>query len=197
MLVDEAREARLAGGLTQNEVSRAIGLSQPRYSMIERGLYPDTPFVVVAQMLAAVGLQLAARAYPVEGGLRDEGQSRLIGRLHVRIPPGIAWRTEVPIGGAGDLRAWDVLIGVAGCRIGVDAETRLRDFQAVDRRIALKKRDSGVARAILLVADTRHNRDALRSLGEAARANYPVSPRTALTALAVGRDPGGDAILVL
>jgi len=29
--------------------------------------------------------------------------------------------------------------------IGIDAETRLRDFQAVDRRLMLKARDSGIA----------------------------------------------------
>jgi hypothetical protein len=178
-------------------VGRTIGLSKARVSAIERGDHPDVPFVVVAQLLAAVGLQLAARAYPVEGGLRDEGQLRLIARLRPCVNAVVRWRTEVAIGGAGDLRAWDVELTAGACRIGVDAEVRLRDVQAVDRKIMLKARDSNVDRVLLLVADTRWNRDVLRALPTAARGNFPTSARTALRHLARGEDPGGNAIIVL
>ena len=40
----------------------------------------------------------------------------------------------------------------------VEAETRLDDVQAAERRLRAKQRDLGATRAILLVADTRHNR---------------------------------------
>jgi transcriptional regulator with XRE-family HTH domain len=196
-LLDEAREARIAAGLTQAEIGRAIGISKARISVIERGEFKTVPFVVVAQVLATVGLDLSARAYPVEGQLRDAGQVRLLARLRPRIAPMIGWRTEARIGGPGDLRAWDVELNVGGLRIGVDAETRLRDFQAVDRRVMLKARDSGVDRVILLVADTRHNREALRALGIVALGNYPVTSAAALAALAAGRDLGGNAIVSL
>ena len=197
ILLDEAREARIAGGLTQEEVGNAIGVSKGRYSITERGLYPDVPFVVVAQILSVVGLELSARAFPVEGGLRDSGQGRLLGRLQARSASVVEWRSEVPVGRAGDLRAWDAVLRFPQCTIGVDAETRLRDFQAVDRRMMLKLRDSGLRRAVMLVADTRHNREVLRALGDALRANYPIRSGEALAALGEGRDPGGNAIIVL
>lgn len=97
----------------------------------------------------------------------------------------------------GDLRAWDAALNNTECEIGVDAETRLRDFQVVDRRIMLKLRDSGYRRAILLLSPTRANRDALREHRQLLSANYPVTGRVALAALRAGRDPGGNAIIVV
>jgi hypothetical protein len=61
----------------------------------------------------------------------------------------------------------------------------------------LKLRDSGFDRAIILVAATRANRLAIREVGSGLRANYPVSSRAALLALAAGVDPGGNALIVL
>ncbi|HEX5013841.1 MAG TPA: helix-turn-helix transcriptional regulator [Candidatus Limnocylindrales bacterium] len=196
-LLDEFREARLAAGLTQAAIGRSVGLSKARISVIERGEHDDVPFVVVSQLLSCVGLELSARAYPVGGGLRDRGQIRLLHRLRTFVPARVPWRTEVPIGGRGDLRAWDAVIGLPNCPIGVDAETRLRDFQAVDRRVMQKARDSGVRRVVLLVGDTRGNRAALRELGLGARSNFPVPGGAALAAIRCGQDPGGNAIVVL
>jgi len=81
--------------------------------------------------------------------------------------------------------------------IGIDAETRLRDFQAVDRRLMLKARDSGIACVILLVSATRTNRAILREAGGLARINYPISSSDTMASLASGRDPGGNAIVLL
>jgi hypothetical protein len=91
------------------------------------------------------------------------------------------------------MRAWDAGLTRGALRIGVDAETRLRDAQAVDRRVVLKLRDSGWDRAIPLVASTRSNRIALRETGEHLRANYPIPPAAALRALAAGDNPVSDA----
>jgi len=81
-------------------------------------------------------------------------------------------------------------------RIGVEAETRLRDIQALERRVALKKRDGNLTRVVLLVADTRANRALIRSLGSTVQGAFPVPGRVALDALAAGRDPGGDALIL-
>jgi hypothetical protein len=164
---------------------------------MERGRYPSVPFVVVAQYLSVTGLELSARAYPVGGGLRDIAQIRLVDRLRTQTSAEIRWQTEVPMPIAGDLRAWDVVLHIGSVTVGVDAETRLRDFQAIDRRLALKTRDSGVDHAILLVASTRSNRGALRELGGAIRNNYPMSSADALAALKAGRSPNGNAIILL
>lgn len=148
-------------------------------------------------MLGAVGLELSARAYPVGGGIHDAAQVGLLERLRVRISPRFRWRTEVAMPIEGDLRAWDAGIVAPDLKIGVDAETRLRDVQAVDRRVMLKLRDSGFDRAIVLVSATRSNRVTLREFGVSLRANYPIASVTALRALAAGDDPGGNSVIVL
>ena len=70
-------------------------------------------------------------------------------------------------------------------------------IREVDRRVMLKLRDSGFARAVLLVAATRANRLTLRAVGAGLAANYPVPSAVALRALAMGRDPGGNSIILL
>jgi transcriptional regulator with XRE-family HTH domain len=196
-LLDEYREARLARGLSQQAVARAIGRTDSQISRLERGEQESVSIVVLAQLLSVVGLELGARAYPSGGGLRDAGQVRLIGRFGPKVSADFTWRTEVTIPIAGDLRAWDVGLFLPGLRIGVDAETRLRDVQEVDRRVMLKLRDSGFDRAIILVANTRTNWRVLTEFRQALQANFPVPSGIALRALADGRDPGGNAIIVL
>lgn len=78
----------------------------------------------------------------------------------------------------------------------VEAETRLDDVQALERKINQKQRDLGSRRVILLVADTRHNRSVIanfRALGD----RFPVSTRGCLAALTLGREPSGDALVIL
>ena len=76
----------------------------------------------------------------------------------------------MPLPNAGDRRAWDAVIGIARVRIGVEAETRARDEQELERRLSLKRRDGGVDHVILLLADTRSNRLFVRWVGSRASA---------------------------
>lgn len=196
-LLDEYREARLARGLSQQAVARAIGRTDSQVSRLERGEQESASLVVMAQLLSVVGLELGARAYPVGGGLRDAGQLRLIRRFRRQVSTDFGLRTEVTMPISGDLRAWDVGLFQPGLRVGVDAETRLRDAQEVDRRVMLKLRDSGFDRAIVLVASTRTNWRVLAEFRQALLPNFPIPSGIALRALAGGRDPGGNAIIVL
>jgi hypothetical protein len=148
-------------------------------------------------MLACVGLDLSVRAYPAGRGIRDEAQLALIARLISLVQPRWDWLTEVPIPLTGDPRAWDVVLRGSAVTIGVEAESRLRDIQALDRRVMLKLRDSGFDRVVIVVTATRTNRAVLREIGESVRTNYPIPSRQALDALVRGRDPGGNAIVAL
>jgi hypothetical protein len=96
----------------------------------------------------------------------------------------------------GDLRSADGTVVGTDFEAIVEAETRLSDVQAVERRTRAKQRDLGSRRAILLVADTRHNRTVIREL-DAMRDRFPVSTRGCLAALGESRDPGGDCLVVL
>lgn len=79
----------------------------------------------------------------------------------------------------------------------VEAETRLADGQALERRIALKIRDGGPGHVLLLVADTRSNRHALAALRGGLRATFPLEGRSVLAAVRDGRDPGANGVVVL
>lgn len=193
----ELRRARVEHGLSQDSVGHTVGLSDTEVGRIERGLIRTVSIVQLARLLSVVGLELGARAYPVGSPIRDRPQLLLLGRLRAEASDPIAWQAEVPIGPAGDLRAWDAVLSVSGERIGIEAETRLVDLQAVRRRIALKCRDSGIPKAILLLSSTRTNRAAVKAFESSIRDSFPLTGREALAALRDGRAPAGSAVILL
>src|SRR5688572_22572737 len=129
----ELREARLAAGLSQAKVGKAVGVSHSTISRIESALARDVPLIRLDLVAAVVGLRLSVRAFPMGRAVRDEAQLALVARLRTELHPSLAWRTEVPIPIVGDLRAWDASIGGPGWTVYVDAETRIRDVQALER----------------------------------------------------------------
>lgn len=194
----ELREARVGAGLTQKEVGKAIHIAASEVSRIEAGLRMTVSIDRLARLCAVVGMDLSVRAYPAGAPIRDAGHVRLIGRFRERISSGgWVWRSEVPVAGLGDLRAWDGQLVGSGMTIATEMETRLRDVQATQRRIELKRRDGAVDHVLLVVADTRANHAAIEAAADLLSAAYPVSPRAALAAIVAGRDPGGDALVVL
>ena len=193
----ELRTARLGLDLSQTSAARAIGRSRSTWSRIERGEVPELPLAELGRAFAVVGLDVHVRAYPGGQPLRDMAHVRLLERLRLRLGPSVGWRTEVPLPLSSDQRAWDALISIMRVRIGVEAETRVRDAQALQRRLGLKQRDGNVDRVVLLLADTRHNRLFLRTCGEGFLASFPVAGALALERLAAGTDPGGNAIILL
>ncbi len=101
----------------------------------------------------------------------------------------------------GDRRAWDAVIterrGAPVWRVGVEAETRPRDLQALERRLAIKSRDGDVDAVMLLLANTRHNRDLVRGREADWRERFPLAGRRALELLGARVKPTGDAIVLL
>jgi len=201
-LMREAEAARVDHGTSYAAIGRALRLGPGQVARIIRGQSPDLAIVRAAQILEAVGLELAARAFPVGAPVRDAGQVALLGRLRARISDDLTWTEEVPViemplAGSIDLRAWDAGIDGPACRVRVDAETHVGDLQAVERRFALKQRDGRADCVILLLADTRHHRDLLNVAGAGLRSRFPVSQRAALAALRAGRSPQGNALIRL
>jgi transcriptional regulator with XRE-family HTH domain len=194
---EELRRARTNGGLSQRDVAQAAGVSHATVSRIERAASPEASLIVLARLASVVGLKPSLRFYPDGDPIRDMAHARLLERLHGRLHPDLRWRTEVPLLVPRDLRAWDATIIGVGFGVGVEAETRLRDLQAAARRTNLKKRDGELDHVILLVADTRANRLALRLGAADLGTAFPASQRDCLRALSEGRDPGGSAIIVL
>jgi transcriptional regulator with XRE-family HTH domain len=193
---DELREARLTAGLTQSDLGAMVGISGSQVSRIELGQSRRVSFVTLALVAAVLGLELPLRVFPSEDTFRDAGQLALLARFRTRLPD-LRHAAELPLEIPGDRRAWDEVATGRGWSIPVEAETRLRDLQALERRLAVKLRDGRRDRLILLVADTRHNRQVLRLASDSLAAAFPVRGRDAMAALQQGRCPSGSSIILL
>ena len=162
-------DARLASGLSRVDVGRSVGMSASQVDRFERGLLRDIRLEQMCRLAVAVGLAPNLRFYPDGDPLRDAGQLRVLDRLRHRITPG-RFRTEVPLDGRTDLRAWDSVLDGTGCSDAFEVETRVADLQALERRAMLKLRDDAtIQHLFLVVADTRRNRMALSVGREALR----------------------------
>jgi transcriptional regulator with XRE-family HTH domain len=193
----EVRLTRRSGGTSIRTAAAAVDMSESTFGRIERGRLPNVTVEQLALACASVGLKFVARAYPDGAPVRDVAHTRLLRRFRDQSPAEIVWRTEVPIPILGDLRAWDLQAKVGTETIGIEAETRLSDVQALDRRIALKVRDSPVTLVLLVLADTTANRRALAESREALRPAFPLDTRAVLGALRSGGPPSASGIVVL
>jgi transcriptional regulator with XRE-family HTH domain len=193
----EIREARLAAGVSQGDLARAAAISQSRISRIERSVGRDATLVELSRVASFVGLKLWIKCFPALDGMRDAAQLRLLDGFSKRLAPRVSWRTEVPMPMPGDLRAVDGLATMPGCRIVVEAWMRLSDLQAQTRAAELKRRDLRADRLVILLADTPHNRRMLRASERAIRQSFPLGTRAILSAMADGRDPGADGVVLL
>lgn len=193
----ELRAARMASGLSQLGAGTAVGMSHAQFGRIERGDLRHLTVEQLSRACAAVGLKLAVRAFPDGDPVRDAGQLALLHRFRALLPAGAVWRTEVPLPIVGDRRAWDGFVTLQGTFMAVEAESRLRDVQALERRLSLKLRDGGVARLVVVVADTRSNRQAIAAHREALRSLLPLDRREMIRALRSGRIPDASGLLLL
>jgi hypothetical protein len=190
----------MAAGLSLRDAAAASGAAYTQLWRFEHGQLDRVSISDVGAWCAVVGLDLSLRAYPAGDPIRDRAQLALLERLRARIHPALRWRTEVAFPIEGDLRAWDAEIrgrDPKPWRARVEAETRIADGQALERRLALKLRDDPGGHLILLVAETRTNRAALRSMSGGLTGLLPTGTRELLAALAAGRDPGASGIAVM
>jgi len=193
----EIRVGRYRSGMTQARVGKAIGRSASWISLIEGGKVPGVSVSELMLVAAAVGLKLHVATFPALRRPLDAPQLQLLNDFNSRLHAD--WRREIEkvMPREGDLRAADELISIDGCSCVVEAVTRLADVQAQVRAARLKVRDLGADRLILLVRGTNANRRMLREAGQLLVENFPIQTREALKALAAGRDPGGNCLIVL
>lgn len=193
----ELRVARISAGMTQRETGRRIGKSASYVSRVENGRIAGIKMTDLVRHAAAVGLKPWFRLFPAVRRPLDAPQLATLHRLRERLSTAWVVAIEVPVPIAGDLRAADAVISIPGCRCLVEVTTRLADWQAQVRAARLKHRDLGTNRLLLVIADTTTNRRQLRSVPDAALAEFPFRTRDAFIALRTGMDPGGDAIILV
>lgn len=193
----EIRIARLIAGRTQAAVARSAGTSRSRISRIERGLERNISVRNLSRLCAATGLKLYVRAFPAGRRLLNQPQLKLLADLRSRTHAAWLWETEVPMPIAGDLRAADARATLRGCTVMFELWTRLASWEAQSRAAQLKQRDLKSDRLVIVLLGSRANREALRQAGPAALASFPLATRGVLRALAEGRDPGANGIVLL
>lgn len=189
--------ARLGAGLSQRVAAGSVGMSHSQWSRIEGHKLSDLSLDQASRAAAALGLRMTVRMYPHADAVRDAAQLALLERFRSRLPPGARWATEVPLPIPGDRRAWDAMVVLGGRRAGCEAETRIRDIQALERRLALKLRDGAVDVMIVVVADTAANRGVLRAHREVLRGLLPLDGRDVLASIRAGTLPPESGLLML
>ena len=192
----EIDASRRAAGLSNRDLGDACGVDASTVWRVLHGATGVADIRLEACLAAAVGLDLRVQAYPSGDPIRDAGQARLLDRLRATLDPRLRWRTEVPLPIEGDLRAWDAVVSGHGWHLPVEAETVITDVQALERKLARKRRDGGEAHLLLVIADTPRNRRALQA-APLAFAEFSRQARPTLAALRSGRRPGTSAILFL
>jgi transcriptional regulator with XRE-family HTH domain len=192
----DLRRARFEAGLSTRQVGALLRISHTQVQRIEAGAAPHVDLDLLARFAAVVGSEVSMGIHPSGPPVRDSAHVALLERFAARLHRTIAWRTEVQMPIPGDLRSADGVATTPAFEAIVEAETRVDDVQAVVRRLRSKQRDLGVPRAILLVNDTRHNRNVIRQIPDLRR-QFPIDMRQCLAALSRGEDPGGDCLVIL
>lgn len=88
-------------------------------------------------------------------------------------------------------------MGVADVRIGVIAETRIRDLQALLRKEHQKQLDSGVELLLLVVAGSKNNRAVLADARHVLAEAFPLGTRAVMTRLAREEAPRANGVVIL
>ena len=173
------------------------GWSHTEYWKFERGLAKAISIDDISMVASVLGLELSVGLHPVGEPLRDKGHQALVTRLRLILSPAFRVLAEAPLPNFGDRRAWDLLLRLPQQLIGVEAETRIRDMQRLVRHMHERERDGGTDVTLLLLSDTRTNRDLLPELVEALGASFGAAPRVLLRSLRDGQPLPGSGVVLL
>jgi transcriptional regulator with XRE-family HTH domain len=186
----------MAAGLSQSAMASALGCSASLLWRIEDGRVAVT-VERLAQMAAVLGMELSVGLHPGGDPLRDKGHQALLNRFRSLLSDAWQVTAETPLPGPGEVRAWDLLLRTPGQLVGVEGETRIRDMQALVRRIRQRERDGRVGCIVVVLADSATNRRMVGELRVALGDGWSSPPRPVFAALRRGRPlPGAGVVLV-
>lgn len=184
--------------MSQAEAARRAGISASQLSRLERSAIARPSLEQLCRAGRAVGLRCNQRWYPTGEPVHDRVQLALLARFEALAGPPLRVRREVPLPIPGDLRAWDARVSDGRTNASVEAESKVMDAQALQRRIELKVRDDPDAGAVILVLNrTTHNREMLRAHREAFRALLPLDGASIMRSLRRGQVPPLGGVLLL
>jgi transcriptional regulator with XRE-family HTH domain len=195
----QLRDARITEGISQAALAEQLGVTQASVSMLEAGKVADVSVIRIAEIASVLGLEPSLTLHRIGPPIRDRGHEALIARFRQRLAP--SWRVvrEAEFPSAGDPRSWDLLLRHPTERylIGVEAETRIRDLQALVRRMRERGREGGVDQLVIVLSDSATNRRLVRDFRDALGAEFQTPAASILAALAnVSRLPGSGVVLL-
>jgi len=198
-MATELHTARTSLGLTRKQVGLKAGVAPSTVQRLEAGS-PDSGVGTLADVMAAVGLDLVLKAYPgATPRLRDSGQMFIADQLRrLAAPP---WTPRLEVGAGDHGQSADVLFLGVDEILHMEIERRVIDFQAqfraaLQKREYLARRDRPV-RLVIVCEDSRTNRATLRQHESLIRTQLPADSRQVLRALRLGRPLGADGFLWL
>ncbi len=197
-IVGDCVARRHAAGLSQSAVASVIGRSRQLVGLVEGGDV-QVGIGLLAAYGAAVGLDVSIKAFDGGSPLRDAGQLPLLGRFQISIRQG-DWRieSEVPVlQDARDRRAFDLVLRRRSVVVAIEGISHLSDGQDQVRRIVLKQQAAGIPIAVIVLADTRHNRMAARMAAPTLEPAFPMAPRAVMQALRAGKPPAENGIVFI
>jgi len=197
-LIDEIANARKTAALSQSQLASAVGVSQSELSRLERLVSPESVTLCEMSVLASMlGLELSVGLHPVGDAIRDKGHQAVIGRFRALLSPAFRVSAEALLPGVGGRRAWDLLLRLATQLVGVECETRIRNIQALVRRIRERERDGGVDHIVLVLSDSQTNRRLLPDLLEALGPRFASPPRVTMKCLRSGQPLAGSGVVLV
>lgn len=194
-VVAECLARRHAAGLSQSAVASAVGCSRQMIGLVEDGQVRIGIGLLTAYG-AAVGLDVSLRAFDSGPAIRDAGQLRLLSRFQAAISEG-GWQiqSEVPVlADARDRRAFDLVLRRAPAVVAIEGISHLTDGQDQVRRIVLKQEAAGIPAAVIVFADSRHNRSAVEAAAPTLDPAFPMSSRAVMRALRAGEAPSANGV---
>jgi transcriptional regulator with XRE-family HTH domain len=194
----EIAQTRRATGISQRIVAVRAGISASQLGRLERGELRRPSLDVLCRAARGAGLAPSLKLYPAGPRVRDAPQLALLGRFETLLATPLWMRREVTLPIEGDQRAWDARVTDGRRTASVEAESKIGDVQALERRLELKVRDdpdAGVV--ILLVNRTAHNLRVLAEHREVFRVLLPLDGAPIIRALRSGRLPMAGGILLL
>lgn len=197
--VNELRDRRQLLGISQSQLASELGVGQATIARIEAEQV-DLEITRAAQIASVLGLELSVGLHEIGDPIRDKGHQAL-GRRFDAIPSS-AWRSaaEVLLPNTGDRRSWDRVLRLTkepGQIVGAELETRIRDIQALVRRMRERERDGGVHEILIVLSNSATNRTLVHELRTALGDRYASAPRAILGALRLGRAVPGSGVLLL
>lgn len=196
--IGELRAQRISLGVSQRTLAAQLGCSQSEYSRFELAANPGAVGAVrLTEVAALLGLDLSLGLHPAGDPLRDKGHQALIARFRAILSPRFHVRAEVPFPATGDPRVWDLSVRLDDFLVGVEAETRIRDLQALVRRMRQCERDGGVDEILLILSDSAVNRRHVGDLRLALGDNFATPSRELLRALRQGQRLAGSGVLLI